>query len=108
MLDEIHYNRYNKRYSQDGIHEALAWDEVADAVESFKQENIFPEMIEGEKNFSMFEWLKVLPIHTFQQKHFEDKTHNQDTVLASLHRRVNGNKRKDENNGAAEESSEDQ
>merc|ERR1719328_472271 len=35
MLDEIHYERYNKRFANDGIasHESLSWENVQDEVE---------------------------------------------------------------------------
>ena len=51
MLDEIHYERYNKRFANDGIasHESLSWENVQDEVEAFKKDYIFPEMIEGER-----------------------------------------------------------
>jgi len=74
MLDEIHYERYNKRFANDGIasHESLSWENVQDEVEAFKKDYIFPEMIEGEKEEkSMFEWLKVMSVHSFTQRHFE-------------------------------------
>ena len=73
MLDEIHFDRYNKRFANDGIHEGLTCsDAMNDDIESFKDEFIFPEMIQGEKEYSMFEWLKVLPQHSFTQRHFEN------------------------------------
>ena len=73
VLDEIHYDRYNRRFANDGIHESLTWENVEEDVEAFKQDFIFPEMISGEKEEkSMFEWLKVLPIHSFAQRHFEN------------------------------------
>lgn len=73
MLDEIHFDRYNKRFANDGIHEGLTCsDAMNEDIESFKDEFIFPEMIQGEKEYSMFEWLKVLPQHSFTQRHFEN------------------------------------
>ena len=73
MLDEIHYEKYNKRFANDGIHEALDWQDVEDQVESFKEDLIFQDMIQGEKvEHSMFQWLKCLPMHTFTQRHFEN------------------------------------
>ena len=73
MLDEIHFERYNKRFANDGIHEGLAPSEsINEQIESFKNDFIFPEMIAGEKEYSMFEWLKVLPQHSFTQRHFEN------------------------------------
>ena len=94
VLDEIHYDRYNRRFANDGIHESLTWENVEEDVEAFKQDFIFPEMISGEKDEkSMFEWLKVLPIHSFEQRHFEN-SESITTPLGSLQRKLNG---KDEN-----------
>ena len=72
MLDEIHFERYNKKFANDGIHEGLLWSDINDDIEAFKNDYIFPEMIVGEKELSMFEWLKVLPQHSFTQRHFEN------------------------------------
>ena len=74
MLDEIHFERYNKKFANDGIHEGLTWTDIHDEIEAFKDDYIFPEMIVGEKELSMFEWLKVLPQHSFTQRHFENST----------------------------------
>jgi len=90
MLDEIHYERYNKRFANDGIHESLTWENVEDSVEAFKQDYIFPEMIAGEKEEkSMFEWLKNLPIHQFTQRHFEADESNTSSPLHITSRIMN-------------------
>ena len=47
-------------------------ESINEQIESFKNDFIFPEMIAGEKEYSMFEWLKVLPQHSFTQRHFEN------------------------------------
>ena len=89
MLDEIHFDRYNKRFAEDGIHEGLDWTKVNDQVETFKSDFIFHEMIQTEKEEkSMFEWLKVLPIHSFTQRHFESSEQT-GTVLGFLARTTN-------------------
>jgi len=81
MLDEIHFERYNKRFANDGIHEGLTCsDAVNEEIESFKDDFIFPEMIQGEKEFSMFDWLKVLPQHSFTQRHFENSEPNDEPL----------------------------
>ena len=81
MLDEIHFERYNKRFANDGIHEGLTCsDAVNEEIESFKEDFIFPEMIQGEKEFSMFDWLKVLPQHSFTQRHFENSEPNDEPL----------------------------
>lgn len=74
MLDEVHYERYNRKFANDGIHESLSWEAVEDQVEAFKTDFIFSEMIRGEiEENSMFDWLKCLPMHTFTQRHFENE-----------------------------------
>ena len=72
MLDENHYERYNKRFGTDGIHESLTWENEENEIENFKENFIFSEMIQGEKEHSMFNWLKCLPMHGFVQRHFEN------------------------------------
>jgi len=80
MLDQIHYDRYNKRFAGDGIHEGLDWEGQMDAVEKFKEDFIFSDIIETEKKEkSMMTWMgEVLPMHTFTPRHFEseDKEHS--------------------------------
>ena len=105
MLDEIHYDRYNKRFANDGIHEKLSWENVEDDVEAFKKDFIFPEMVSGEKEEkSMFDWLKILPIHAFEQRHFENsESHHKpfDSLARSLRSEENykeENKMREENN----------
>lgn len=85
MLDEIHFDRYNQRFSNDGMHEGLTWEDVNDQVEAFKQDYIFNEMINTEKDEkSMFEWLKVLPIHSFDQRHFENTKHVESILMGTV------------------------
>lgn len=66
LLEEVHYERYNKKYGGDGVHETLKWDELNDEITSFKKEFIYPRIITTELEAkSMFDWLSTLPIHTF-------------------------------------------
>lgn len=66
LLEEVHYERYNKKYGGDGHHEALLWDDVNDTINSFKNEHIYPRIVKTElEEKSMFNWLATLPIHTF-------------------------------------------
>jgi len=74
MLDEIHYERYNKKFGKDGTHEPMSWDECSDAVERFKDDIIFADMVETEaESKSMIDWLKFLHMHTFTPRHFENE-----------------------------------
>ncbi|XP_053200553.1 pseudouridylate synthase 1 homolog isoform X2 [Panonychus citri] len=69
MLEEVHYDKYNKRFSGDGIHEALVWDEYNDVIKSFVEQFIYPVIIDTEINeLSMMKWLQLLPIHTFTER----------------------------------------
>ena len=44
----------------------------------------------GEKDEkSMFEWLKILPIHSFTQRHFESSEKSQNDIFPSLVRIMN-------------------
>ena len=66
---QVHYGKYNKRFGSDGIHEPLSWETSAEAVEKFKQERVFDEIISTEvKEKSMMDWMANLPIHTFEVK----------------------------------------
>ncbi len=70
----MHYDKYNKRFGSDGMHEPLTWDECAEQVERFKEDIIFADMVETEaETRSMLEWLQFMHIHTFQPRHFEQE-----------------------------------
>jgi len=73
LLDTIHYDKYNKRFAD--THEGLAWSQQEEAVEKFKEEFIFSEIISTElREKSMLLWLsQALPIHTFTPRHFESE-----------------------------------
>lgn len=48
MLDKLHYEKYNKKFGQDGVHQALDWSEHQTEIDNFKHENIFSNIIEKE------------------------------------------------------------
>ena len=75
LLDTVHYEKYNKRIAGDGIHEGLDWVKQADAVEKFKDEFIFSDIMETEmEEKSMISWLAdSLPLHTWTPRHFESE-----------------------------------
>lgn len=78
MLEDVHYERYNKKFGGNGIHEMLSWSRWAEQVAEFKEKNIYPLMVETEKNEkSMLNWLPVLVLHTFdtvKDENEKDKT----------------------------------
>ena len=65
--------RYNKRYED--THTKLDWAEQEEAVERFKEEFIFSDIMKTEaEEKSMMNWLgQALPIHTFTPRHFESE-----------------------------------
>ena len=94
----IYYGyRYNKKFANDGIHEGLLWTEINDEIEAFKDDFIFPEMIEGEKEYSMFEWLKVLPQHSFTQRHFEN-TFVEKSPMEKAHSKLTMSRKENDSN----------
>ncbi|XP_075732226.1 pseudouridine synthase 1 isoform X3 [Rhipicephalus microplus] len=66
MLEHLHYDRYNKRYGGDGLHEPLCWEAKQDLIQAFKEKHIFPTIVETEKNEkSMLNWMENLPLHSY-------------------------------------------
>ena len=58
MLDTIHYERYNKRYGEDGQHDRLDWAGQHEEVEKFKEDFIFGDIMKTEmEEKSMLLWL---------------------------------------------------
>lgn len=86
MLDTVHFEKYNKRISGDGMHEALDWVGQEDAVEKFKEDFIFSDIMETEAaERSMMGWLgECLPLHTFVPRHFESDD-REPSVLRNAH-----------------------
>nr|CAD7588232.1 unnamed protein product [Timema genevievae] len=48
VLEEVHYDRYNQKFGQDGIHEVLSWQEFDKDVKDFKEKFIHPSILETE------------------------------------------------------------
>lgn len=66
MLEEVHFDRYNKKFGGDGHHEPIEWEAQNELIEKFKNEQIYPVVVETEKNEkSMLNWLHTLNLHTF-------------------------------------------
>ncbi|XP_012671242.1 tRNA pseudouridine synthase A isoform X2 [Clupea harengus] len=67
VLEKVHFDRYNKRFGGDGLHETLEWNEEEGAITAFKEEHIFPTIVETERaEKSMVSWMATLPIHDFE------------------------------------------
>ena len=64
--------RYNKRFGSDGLHEPLSWEKQQDAVDRFKEDLIFSDIVRTEVSTkSMLEWMAILSQHKFEPRHFE-------------------------------------
>lgn len=67
VLERVHFDRYNKRFGGDGLHERLEWDRQEDAIQAFKEAHIYPSIMETERQEgSMVSWMATLPIHDFE------------------------------------------
>lgn len=67
VLERVHFDRYNKRFGGDGLHERLEWEEEEEAIKAFKQSHIYPTIVETEcQEGSMVSWMSTLPIHDFE------------------------------------------
>lgn len=66
MLEEVHFDKYNRKFGGDGHHEPLEWNEVADKIDDFKNKYIYSEIVETElKEQSMMNWLHTLTLHSY-------------------------------------------
>lgn len=72
VLEQVHYESYNVRYGSD--HDKLEWDEVETIIQKFKEEHIYPTIVNTEiKENSMKTWLETLPKHTYDVRNEDDK-----------------------------------
>ncbi|KAM6985561.1 pseudouridylate synthase 1 homolog [Aplochiton taeniatus] len=67
VLEKVHFDRYNKRFGGDGLHQCLEWTQEEGAIMAFKEEHIYPSIVETEcQEGSMVSWMATLPIHDFE------------------------------------------
>lgn len=68
VLDQVHYDGYNTRFKDDGLHEQLVWDEFEKDIQEFRDKFIYPVIKETElKEQPMLKWLETLPIHSYDE-----------------------------------------
>lgn len=85
VLEQVHFDRYNKRYGSDGMHEPLSWEKVEEQVTRFKEDIVFSDIISTEvSTHSMLEWMSVLPMHQFMPRHFEEDGENSPIFQAEM------------------------
>uniref|UniRef100_A0A8D0L7D8 Pseudouridylate synthase 1 homolog n=1 Tax=Sphenodon punctatus TaxID=8508 RepID=A0A8D0L7D8_SPHPU len=66
VLERVHFEKYNRRFGNDGLHEPLEWLDEEEKIAVFKEQHIYPTIINTEKEEkSMLSWLDTLPIHDF-------------------------------------------
>lgn len=66
MLEEVHFDSYNKKFGGDGHHERIEWQDENEAIQNFKEKYIYPVVVETElKEKSMLNWLKTLSLHSY-------------------------------------------
>lgn len=81
VLDQVHYDGYNARFKDDGMHEQLEWDECEPVIQEFRDKFIHPVIKETELNEQpMIKWLETLPIHTYDERP-QVSTRNNQQVL---------------------------
>ncbi|XP_071447952.1 pseudouridylate synthase 1 homolog isoform X2 [Hetaerina americana] len=69
VLEEVHYDKYNRKFGNDGMHDALDWSEYDEEINVFKKEFISSMIIKVEKEEkSMFNWLQTLPFHSYDAR----------------------------------------
>lgn len=83
MLEEVHFERYNKRFGGDGHHDPIEWNEEANKIQQFKDEQIYPVVVNTERDEkSMLKWLATLALHSYG----EPRNTPEDIMRASLQR----------------------
>nr|XP_045012591.1 tRNA pseudouridine synthase A isoform X2 [Jaculus jaculus] len=66
VLERVHFEKYNQRFGNDGLHEPLDWAQEEGKVAAFKEQHIYPTIVSTERDErSMAQWLSTLPIHDF-------------------------------------------
>lgn len=54
VLEEVHYDKYNEKFGNDGIHERLDFVELNDQVSEFRTKYILPTIVQVEKEESSY------------------------------------------------------
>lgn len=66
ILDNVHFERYNRKFGEDGVHKALEWSAAEERIREFKHSVIYLHIHRTELHLSpMAEWLASLNIHDF-------------------------------------------
>ncbi|XP_015733149.1 tRNA pseudouridine synthase A isoform X1 [Coturnix japonica] len=77
VLERVHFEKYNRRFGNDGLHEPLEWEEEEEKIAVFKEKHIYPTIINTEREEkSMMSWLSTLSIHDFNSSTTEMEADN--------------------------------
>lgn len=69
VLDTVHYERYNERYGNDGIHQPLDWSEQESDINEFIEKYINANIYKTEsEEKSLVNWLETLPRHSYETR----------------------------------------
>lgn len=69
VLNEVHYDRYNERYGEDGMHELLTWNDVDDDVREFRAKFIHAHITKTEiTEQPMMKWVETLTLHSYSER----------------------------------------
>jgi hypothetical protein len=69
MLDKLHYDTYNRKFGNDGMHTPLDWDDYKDEMETFKHEQVFANIARTEiESMEMQAWIETLTVHSYDIK----------------------------------------
>lgn len=75
VLEQVHYEKYNRIFGEKGFHNDLTWTEFDGVVNDFREKCIFPTIIRGElEDESMSFWLPTLFWHSYSVVS-QDKIH---------------------------------
>ncbi|XP_072000521.1 pseudouridylate synthase 1 homolog [Engystomops pustulosus] len=75
VLERVHFEKYNRRFGNDGLHDSLDWAEEEEQIEAFKKSHIYPSIIQTEiEEKSMASWLATLSIHDYDATSQETNT----------------------------------
>ncbi|CAF3631349.1 unnamed protein product [Rotaria socialis] len=88
VLEKLHYDRYDKKFGNDGQHEPLTWEDAQTEITTFKEEIIVPHIIKKEiTDKSMFSWLffgPMLSCYEHSSPYFSIVTYIIPTLLGRL------------------------
>lgn len=66
VLDQVHYDQYDRTFGSDGKHEKLTWEECDEVVREFRDTFIHSNIVKTEiEEEPMLQWLEVLLMHSY-------------------------------------------